>query len=243
MLITDQVNRREGKISLLFFSQCLLVAIAIFTILFLPSDFKKKNRDTRITLKGELLSHLSLGFKLIVSDFIWIRLVQEIDYRELKSVSKGWAFQMLDSVTTLDPRYHTAYTTGVTVLSILVQDVEGASILYDRAVQNYPTHWPLLYRAAYHNLYEVGDCPKAAGLLYKAGLHGAPNWVNSLASRLYVRSGQFELARGVLIDALKRFEGTELEPRLKDRLKELEEAEKQPVTLKNQTKQCKPPTN
>jgi len=152
----------------------------------------------------------------------WVRLIQEIDYKESAPTSKGWEYRMLDTITTLDPRYKIVYRAGATVLSVVVQDVQGATALYEKGVKQFPDDWSLLYRAGYHSLFEEKNCVRAAELLNQAVAHGAPSWLSSLVSRLYEGSGQYEIARGVLVDALKRFEGTDVEKRLQERLTELE---------------------
>ena len=51
----------------------------------------------------------------------------------------------------------------------------------------------ILYKAAYHYLYELQELPRAAELLIRAGDSGAPVWVKSLASRILTRAGQIDL--------------------------------------------------
>lgn len=135
----------------------------------------------------------------------------------------GWVYQMLDRITDLSPRFLMAYTMGATTLSVVVDDPLGASRLYDKGLKQFPHNWSLAYRAAYHALYEMKDFKKAADLLYLAGQNGAPLWVQSLASRLYERTGQLLLGRMVLIDLLKRSQGDPaLEEKAMERLKHLD---------------------
>lgn len=110
----------------------------------------------------------------------------------------SWGYQMLDAVSRLDPKFDMVYQGGAIVLSVLVEDFEGASKLFERGLKEYPNDWRLAYLAAYHFLYDVRDFSRAAELLNKAGDLGAPIWVKSLASRLYSRSGQLELGISTL---------------------------------------------
>lgn len=182
-------------------------------------------------VRADIASHLVFGFSMVAADFVWLRLIQDFDFKEDPHlVNKGWAFQMLDLVTTLDPRYLIAYQMGPTVLSVLVHDVEGASILFERAVEHYPQEWPISYRAGYHFLYEVQDCTKAAHFFQKAVSNGAPPWISSLAARLYDKSGQYEIAKSVLTESLRKFQGTAYEKYLKKRLADLESYKNDPQT-------------
>jgi hypothetical protein len=75
-------------------------------------------------------------------------------------------------------------------------------------MKTFPTDWTLFYRAGYHYLYEVKDCKRAAEIFIAAGKIGAPFWVSSLASKLYSRTGQLDIAASALQDAIRRFKGT-----------------------------------
>ena len=122
--------------------------------------------------------------------------------RDLRRVcSKGWAFLMLDAITNLAPRFRYSYLVGTTILSVLVDDHEGAAILYEKALKQFPSDWKFFYGAAYHYLFELDDIEKAAKYLRQAGSLGAPKWVFSLASKLYSKSGQIFLG----ITSLKQY--------------------------------------
>ena len=119
-------------------------------------------------------------------------------HKEFKVCKNSWAYQMLNAITRLSPRFYVAYSIGGVTLSILVEDPIGAKIIFDRGLENFPEDWRLLYRNAYHSLFEFFDFERASELLKKAGDHGAPLWVYSLSSRLKTKKGQKELALSVL---------------------------------------------
>ena len=106
---------------------------------------------------------------------------------------KGWSFRLLDAITRLTPHFRMPYAVGASTLSVLIDDHLGAKIIYERAVQYFPKDWKILYRAAYHYLYELQELEKASELLDRAGDAGAPFWVKSLASRLATRAGRVDL--------------------------------------------------
>lgn len=85
-------------------------------------------------------------------------------------------------------------------LSVLQDDIEGAEELFVKAAESFPTDWPILYRAAYHFLYEGNDPEKAAKYLDQAAKQGGPEWLKSLAARLYEKEGRKEIALKVLTD-------------------------------------------
>ncbi|MCB0391857.1 MAG: hypothetical protein KDD58_11230 [Bdellovibrionales bacterium] len=123
------------------------------------------------------------------------------DREKRKVCDKGWSFLMLDAVTNLAPKFRYSYLVGTTILSVLVEDHEGAALLYDKALKNFPDDWKLFYGAAYHFMFELDDIERAAKYLRRAGDLGAPHWVYSLASKLYTKSGQVFLG----ITSLKQY--------------------------------------
>jgi hypothetical protein len=91
-----------------------------------------------------------------------------------------------------------AFSAGTLALSIIVSDIPGASLLFDKAVVHFPHDWPILYRAGYHAVFEENDYEKGARLVEQAARHGAPEWTFSLAARLYAKAGRKELIEGLL---------------------------------------------
>ena len=105
---------------------------------------------------------------------------------------------MLDAVTLLAPKYRMAYLAGALSLSVLVEDYEGARVIFDRGVKEFPNDWMILYRASYHYLYDRQDFLEAAKLMERAAAAGAPSWLTLSAARLYSKSGRAEYAIQVL---------------------------------------------
>jgi len=170
----------------------------------------------------EYIEHFHFGFNDSMADSFWLRWIQDSENctvyaRELKTqtyditrrgdsfynprykVCDGsWAFKMLDAVTKLAPRFKMPYLAGGISLAVLTEDYQGATIIFDRGLKVYPEDWLLLYRAAFHYLYDLDDLVRAAELLERAADHGAPPWTKSLASKLYSKSGRLELGISTL---------------------------------------------
>jgi len=145
------------------------------------------------------IHYFTFGHREILADFFWIRSIQDFDYCEKKlaeQLCKGnsWLYQMLDVITDLSPYFRMAYSAGSMALTVIISDIEGASKFFDKAVVHFPSDWRILYRAAYHAIYEEKDQAKAASLVERAAKNGAPDWVNALAGRLYSEAGKTELA-------------------------------------------------
>lgn len=183
---------------------------------------QKLNQDKRYLIPPpEGVEHFHFGFNESMADSFWLRWIQDSDYCQVygkeaekveskedrsefaysprhKNCDGSWAYKMLDLVTRLAPKFLMPYTAGAITLSVLIEDFEGASRIFERGLEEYPNDWQLAYRASYHYLFDRKDFPRAAALLNKAQSLGGPAWLSSLASRLYSKSGQLELGLSTL---------------------------------------------
>lgn len=143
------------------------------------------------------IESFTVGFRYQISDLLWIRAIQDFDYCD-NQISKqrckdnSWLYLMLDAVTRLDPDYRMPYDYGALALTIIISDIKGASALFDKGDQRFPTDWKIQYQAGYHALIEEKDNLKAAGRFERAADHGAPLWLKGLAGRLYNKEGRKE---------------------------------------------------
>lgn len=135
---------------------------------------------------------------------------------------KGWSFHMLDEITDLSPKFETIYMMGAPGLSILVDDREGAEIIFDKGIKALPKNWQIPYMAAYHALFETRKFDKAARLLEQVGRMGGPEWVYFLATRIYSRAGMAALGKSVIMEYIKGFPPDQVPERARQRLAEVE---------------------
>jgi tetratricopeptide (TPR) repeat protein len=226
-------NPGQRKLTWVFFVHCLIFFSGFIAILLFQTEFNSRsNHHGKMMIEGDLLSHMVFGFTDVSADFLWLRVIQDIDYKETEHVQGGWVYQVLDAITTLDQRYQMVYRQGLTVLSIIIRDKAGAAKLYERGVKVFPGNWEIAYRAGYHFLHEVKDCKRAAYFFKIAADDGAPAWLHALSSRLYAKAGQYEIARTILLDALERSEDEKYHEKFRERLDQLEKAYRDP---KNKT--------
>lgn len=149
------------------------------------------------------MKHFTFGMKEQIADVLWLRSVQDFDYCENNTApqmctQEGWLFRMLDMIGELSPSFRMPMATGPLALTVIVNDLKGAGLLFDRAVKNFPKDWPILSRAAYHALYEEQDKEKAARLMRQAADSGAPGWYYMLATTLYSESGKITVAEALM---------------------------------------------
>lgn len=211
---------------LLGFFSFLLV---LYSQIYAGKGLLEKPRDLLSPPIG--IEHFTFGHRDVVADFLWIRAIQDFDYCDQViaknlCVGKGWLFRMLNSISDLSPEFRMPYATGAVALSVMVSDIEGAARIFDKGVDQFPNDWPILYRAAYHYLYEVKDKKKAAELFMRAGRNGAPPWVFSLAGGLYEESKERMAAEAVLQEMIKMEVDQAIIERLKEKLVKIRQESK-----------------
>ena len=223
----------------------LSLIIGASLIGFFGSGTRQPERPRIFVSPPKDLKYFSLGYNESVSDSLWLRVVQDIDYCEMSTPAsgtspladasgisrqalsgfechKGWVYSMLDAITTLTPKFRIVYSSGGSILSVVDNDTEGAKLIFEKGIANFPSDWQLQYRAAYHYLYSVKDEKRAADLLISAARAGGPKWLISLASHLYTKQGQAFLAKTVIEDVLSNDPNARYAKRLQERLTEAE---------------------
>jgi hypothetical protein len=191
-----------SKISKIVLDPALLAGSFFFLVLICFHDLPYQQAPKNYLAPPEL-KHFTFGYNEPIADFMWIRAIQDFDFcsekiNESDCKAQSWLYQMLHQITELSPNFRMPYATGGIALTVLINDYEGASKLFDKAVVAFPRDWQILSRAAYHAIYEEKNDLKAAKLLTLAADNGGPSWYYSLAGRLYAEGGKLELGEALL---------------------------------------------
>ncbi len=224
----------------------LVLLISCLGVILLAPNIKVdfNSNVENFLMPPDQISGFTLGYNENITDALWIRVIQDFDHcekgkyiegalpdwREIvvgtakksqSTCSKSWVFHMLNAISEITPKFRPAYAQGATTLSVLVDDREGATVLFDKGVKVFPEDGEIAYRAAYHYLFMEQLPERAAELLIRSGNHGAPRWVFLLASRLFEKKGRAIFARSILEDALKADPNSKFADQLKKRLEEV----------------------
>lgn len=176
---------------------------------------------------SEYSKYFSFGNNAQFADFLWIRFLQEIDaFNEYKIAEahlcpdqvSSWHYHIINLSMDLDPKFIEMSAVAPLLVSITISDAVGASKLFDKAVENFPNDWRILYQASYQAQIEEKNLKKAAELLYRAGQNGAPRWVLSLSGGLYNEIGMKAFADSVYNYLESKFPDDPNTKRLKDKL-------------------------
>lgn len=207
----------------------LIFVSAFFGLSSLSREFWGRGGERAVVpnLMPVAIQHFTFGMKEQTADLLWLRSIQDFDYCENNvapklCVEQGWLYRMLDLISDLSPSFRMPMATGPLALTVIVNDIKGAGLLFDKAVERFPTDFPILSRAAYHAMIEEEDKEKAARLFRAAADHGGPSWYYMLATKLYSEAGSRIVAE-TMYEQLAADPGTD--PRLLEamakRLKEL----------------------
>ncbi|MBY0383656.1 hypothetical protein K2X05_00730 [bacterium] len=235
----------------LYLKHLILVFFFLAVSIVLQWNIKSVQIPPKYLRPPEAMKYFTFGYADFTASVLWIRVLQNFDYceggkyqesdyvppiadaknklqgvllRKMKEAKceKGWVYSMLHIMTEILPRFKTAYEVGAPFLSIIVDDREGARLIFEKGIKLYPNDWQLSFAAGYHYLWEIQDPKRSVQLLKQSLDNGGPEVITSLIAGLYSEVGQAEYAYEILIDALKKDPPKEIRERLKLRLKEVE---------------------
>lgn len=199
---------------------------------------ERERRKSDFIFPSTDIQYFTFGQKETIADSYWLRTIQDFDVCVNPTAPPGaprtglnrqhhctldWAYHMLEVVTTLAPRNYVPYNAGGTMLSVVLDDIEGASRIYEKGLAAFPNDWELHFQAATHIMNEVGDLHKAAYYYNIAVQNGGPGWLAALSAKLFDKIGRTELAIVNLRAQLKRAPDEKFAEAVRRKLVELED--------------------
>jgi hypothetical protein len=170
-----------------------------------PRIFISK-QDSSLNLNYQFLKVINVGHKRLASSLLWISTILESDVSHYKQKDlNSWMFLRFNTISKLEPMFLTNYTFGGLYLSVIKDDLEGASSLYLTGLKNYPNDYGLLKTSGYHFYFEVEDYVHATEVFNK--LKNFPNLpfsIRSTISRLEAQDGDLSDAFAFLKESLEK---------------------------------------
>jgi len=121
--------------------------------------------EKSIKVNSTLFNILNFGHKRLLSALTWTKTIMDSDISHDRSANlNSWMFYRINLITTLEPYYYDVYLIGGQYLSIIKDDLKGASIIYDKGIDYFPRDFSLLYNGGFHYLHEVKDLDQATKL-------------------------------------------------------------------------------
>lgn len=139
---------------------------------FIKPPIKISKQDSAYEFGANTLKVLSLGNKRLISSILWIKTLLESDEEHFKKKNgNSWMFYRFNTISVLTPNFYENYLFGGKYLSIIKDDTQGASFIYDKGVSYFPNDYDLIKDSAFNYYFEIKDYPKAISLYKKIVNH------------------------------------------------------------------------
>ncbi len=113
-------------------------------------------------LNNEMVQKFHLGFKRLQSSILWVSTILESDIERYKAKDlNSWMFLRFSTISQLEPRFYENYNFGGIYLSIIKDDLEGATVIYNKGLAEYPDDFKLLRDSSFHFFYEAKNFERA----------------------------------------------------------------------------------
>lgn len=173
-------------------SSILLLTLAYFIInakALKPLEISKE--ESSINLNSNFANYFSSPAKLLTTDLLWITTLMESDIDHYKGKDlNSWLYHRFNTITELDQKFLEAYTFGGQYLSIVKDDLLGASAIYEKGLKVYPNNYDLLSGGAFLYAFELEDNKRAIELYEKVvKFKNAPGFYQSILTKLKIQEG------------------------------------------------------
>lgn len=169
----------------------------------LPAEYQ----DEDLSLQGSRLKGYSFGFEGLVADWYWMRSLQYIGDKFVKSkepvislddltpLNPRLLYPLLDNAVTLDPQFLAVYEYGATVLPAI--DAGQAILIAEKGIRNNPREWRLYHYLGFIH-WKLGNYRKAAEIYEKgSAIEGAAPFMKLMAAKMRSDAGSRDTARQI----------------------------------------------
>lgn len=200
-------NELFHKTFLYFLSVLLL--IAAYAINFnneKPLMFVSK-QEQAVNFNASLFNYLNLGLKRFISSTLWTSTILESDIEHYKKKDlNSWMFLRFNLISELEPKFYENYAFGGPYLSIVKDDIEGASIIYKKGLKQYPDDYSLIKDASFHFYFEAKDVASSQELFKKLKTFPkVPFYLQTSLTRLEAAQGNLDAALTMLNEMQEKF--------------------------------------
>jgi hypothetical protein len=221
--------RRISSITVIFF----ILSTVVYSIsLSQLRDIQLIRKMSQWNILGEVplpvLKASSLEFSGVSADFLLLETLAFLgESSEEKRILTDAEFQYLhrqfERITALDPRFWDAYLLAESILAWDAGMYTEVNALLEKAAQARPEDYRPNYFIGFNYFFFLKNPKKAAQYLRKAaGLPGAPEFLQGLASRMSIYGNETKLALVFLSDILKTTKNPATRKYLEKRLRTLE---------------------
>jgi tetratricopeptide (TPR) repeat protein len=186
------VRGLRGKETIKFAVTGLIITAGLVVSISLARRYNHRPHlnDSLYLPSGKFISEVSLGYRQLASDFIWVSATQYYgEYRQDKH-DLAYFRGLVDIVTTLDPHFIFAYIFGAMVVSSDMGAYDEGVEILRRGMQHNPTNWKLPFEIGF--IYYVGaGQPDLAARYFELAAHlpDSPEITRRFAAFVYSKAG------------------------------------------------------
>lgn len=164
-------------------------------------------QDSSLNFNNNLYVYFNLGLKRFISSSIWISTILESDIEHYKTKDlNSWMYLRFNSIAQLEPKFLENYRFGGVYLSIIKDDIVGASELYRQGLAVYPNDYSLLKNASFHFYFEAKNLEAAYPLFKRLQMVDSKNtFTKTTLSRIEANKGNLEQAFELLSEYQSRY--------------------------------------
>jgi hypothetical protein len=152
-----------------------------------------------------------LGTRIVVADLIWIDALFKSDSTHESEAFTAF-YRAFRNIAILDPDNLYAYYVAGLYLSVIKDDIKGASAILRDGARYLDSHpytwneaWRIPYVLAYNLMFEEQELEEGSHWIEKAAaMPNAPLYVRKLAERVSTDAGRLEVASTILTDLYRR---------------------------------------
>jgi hypothetical protein len=188
-----QNNRILVFKNILIFLPLLTVLLVITSVMNGRSKkphFEVSKQQSAMNLSKDFVLFFNLGNRRFISGLLWIQTLIESDLEHYKQQDlNSWMFHRFDTITDLEPKFIDAFRFGSIYLSVIKDDVPGASYMYEKGLKIHPEDYFLNMQGGIHFFIEEYNYERAYTLLNKIKYHeSAPAYLPSLVVKLKLQA-------------------------------------------------------
>jgi len=182
-----------------FWLLILSIILFIFSLILIQSDnfyklnFKEFSFSEIKQNPFYVIFSSMCGFKILVSDFLWMDIIQYIGDRNNAKTNYKELYPKTMNLITIDPNFTYAYLAVSGILMFELKEIDKAIELIKKGIENNPKYWQLnLYLAAY--TYSKGGNIKMAVHNIEIAViqEGHPPMLERILGNMYVKLSEIE---------------------------------------------------
>lgn len=196
----------------------LLTAASYWNLQFELPELDISKQESSLNVSSDFLSYANLGNSRLLSAFLWISTLLEADTEHYKkSDFKNWMYLRFRTISKLDPLFYENYLWGGMLLSIVKDDPESASEIFEEGLQIFPQDFRLNYMAGFNDYFERGDYASGLEKFQRIQDHPqAPSGLKFIVGKLkFETTGDYEMTREFLEYNLKATNSEMLQKKLR----------------------------